>query len=45
MTLHVVAMQQMAAERQSDRVVSDMEVCMEKKCVSKFLYAEKNCTH
>lgn len=30
--LNFVAMKQMATERQSDKVVSDVEVCMEKVC-------------
>ena len=31
----------MAAEGQSDRIVSDMEVCIEQSCVMEFLYEEK----
>ena len=31
----------MAAEGQSDRMMSDMEVCMEQRCVTDFLHAEK----
>ena len=31
----------MAAEGQSDRIVSDMEVYMKQRCVIKFLHAEK----
>ena len=31
----------MAAEGKSDRMVSDMEVCMKQRCVTEFLYAEK----
>ena len=34
-------MQQMAAEGQSDRMASDMELCMNLRCVMKFLHAEK----
>ena len=33
----------MAAEGQSDKMVSDMEVCMKQRCVIEFLHAEKNC--
>jgi len=39
--LHFVAVQQMAAEWQSDRKVSDMEVCMKKRCVTEFLHVEE----
>ena len=31
----------MAAEGQSDTMVSDMEVCMKKKCINEFLHVEK----
>jgi len=31
----------MAAEGQSDRMASDMEVCMKQRCVVKFLHTEK----
>jgi len=31
----------MAAEGQSDRIVTDMEVCMEQRCRIEFLQAEK----
>ena len=31
----------MAAEGQSDKMVSDMEVCMKQKCVIEFLCVEK----
>jgi len=31
----------MAAEGQSDKMVSDMEVCMKQRCVIEFLHAEK----
>ena len=34
-------MQQMAAEGQSDRMVSDMEVGVMQRCVIEFLHAEK----
>jgi len=30
--LHVVAMQQVAAEGQSDKMVSDMKACMTQRC-------------
>ena len=30
-----------AAEGQSDRMVSDTEVCMKQRCVSEFLHVEK----
>jgi hypothetical protein len=39
-----VAMRQMAAEGQSDKMASDMEVRMKQRCVTEFLHAEKNCT-
>ena len=41
--LHVVAVQQMAAEGQSDRMASDMEACMKYywMCVLEFLCVEK----
>jgi len=32
----------MTAEGQSDKVASDMEVCMKQRCVTEFLYVEKN---
>jgi len=31
----------MAAEGQSDKIASDMELCMKQRCVTEFLYAEK----
>ena len=31
----------MAAEGQSDRMVSDMEACIQQRCVTEFLHAEK----
>ena len=34
-------MQRMAAEGQSDRMESDMEVCMKQECVTEFLHVEK----
>ena len=34
-------MQQLAAEGQSDRMVSDMEVWMKQRCGTEFLHAEK----
>ena len=43
--LHVVAAWQMVAEGQSDSMVSDIEAWMRQRCVSEFLYAEKNCNH
>jgi hypothetical protein len=39
-----VAMQQIAAEEQSGKMESDMEVCTKQRYVIKFLHAEKNCT-
>jgi len=39
--LHVVAMRQMAAEGQSGKKVSDMEVLMEQGCVTEFLCSEE----
>ena len=42
--LHFVAVPQVAAEGQSDRTVSHMEVHMEQKYVIEFLYVEKNDT-
>jgi len=38
---HVVVVQQMAAEGQSDRMASDTEVRMKQKCRIEFLHAEK----
>mgnify|MGYP001856046592 CR=1 FL=1 len=40
--LHVVAMQQIAAEGEYDRMVSDMEVYMEQKCITGFLKENGN---
>ena len=40
--LHFVAVWQMAAEEQSDTMVSDMEECMEQRCVCE---CGKNATH
>jgi hypothetical protein len=39
--LNVVAVRQMAAEGQSDKMASDMDVLMNQRCVIKFLHAEK----
>jgi len=39
--LHIVAVWQVAAEGQSDRMVSDMEVWMKQKSVIEFLHSEK----
>ena len=39
--LHVVVMQQMAAEVQSDKMASDMEEHMKQRCVTEFLHVEK----
>ena len=39
--LHVVAVQQMAAEGQSDRMASDMEVHMKQGCRTEFLHVGK----
>ena len=39
--LHVVAVWQVAAEGQSDRKVSNMEVCVKQRCGIYFLHAEK----
>ena len=36
---------QMAAEGQSDTMVSGMEVQMKQRCVTEFLHTEKNRTH
>ena len=41
MPLHFVAMQQMAAEGQSDRMVSDVQVNMKKRCGIEFIHLEK----
>ena len=41
----VVAVWQMAAERHSDRMASDMEVCMKQRCAIEFLHVGKYCTH
>jgi len=40
--LHIVAVWQMAAGGQSDRMVSDVEVCMKQRCVTEFLPAENS---
>jgi len=42
--LHVVVLRQMAAEGQSDKMASDMEVCMEQRHLTEFLRG-KNGTH
>ena len=42
--LHFATVQQMAAEGQSDKMASDMEVRMKQRCVIEFLHAEKNFT-
>mgnify|MGYP001860934035 CR=1 FL=1 len=39
--LHVVAVRQMAAEGQSDKMASDMEVRMKERCGIEFLHLEK----
>jgi hypothetical protein len=39
--LSFVAVQQMTAEEQSDKMASDMEVQMEQRCVIEFFYVEK----
>jgi hypothetical protein len=39
--LQFVAVQQMSAEGQSDKMTSDMEVCMKQRSVTESLYAEK----
>ena len=39
--LHFVAVRQMAAEGQSDKIVSDVEVCMKKMGVTEFFHVEK----
>jgi len=44
-TLRFVAVQQMAAEGQSDRTSSDIEAYMEHRSGFEFLHAEKNGTH
>ena len=41
MPLHFVAVQRMAAEGQPEKMASDMEVSMEKRCGAEFLHAEK----
>ena len=38
---HFVAVKQMAVEGQFDKMVSDMEVLMQQKCVTEFLGGEK----
>ena len=40
--LYFIARWQMAAEEQSDKIVSDMEVHMKQRCVIEFLQMEKN---
>ena len=39
--LHFVAVKQMAAEGQSDKIASDMEECMKKRCETELLCVEK----
>ena len=39
--LNFVAVQQMTAEGQSNKMASDMEVRMKQRCVIEFLHAEK----
>ena len=39
--LHFVAMQQMTVEEQSDKLASDMEVCIEQSCGIYFLHVEE----
>ena len=39
--LHFVAVKQMAAEGQSNRMASNMEVQMKQRCVLEFFHAEK----
>ncbi len=36
-----VTVQEMAAEGQSDKIASDMEVWMKQRCVTEFYHAEK----
>mgnify|MGYP001853049645 CR=1 FL=1 len=43
--LHVDAVWQMAAEEQSDRMASNMEVCMKQRSIMEFLHLEKKHTH
>ena len=38
--LYAVALEQMAAEQQSDKMVSDMEVCMKHRSVTKSFHTE-----
>ncbi|MEQ5154436.1 hypothetical protein ABN254_21715, partial [Providencia rettgeri] len=40
-SFHFAAVQQMAAEGQSDKMASDMEVHMKQRCVTNFLHAGK----
>jgi len=35
-----VAVRQMTAEGQSDKMASDMEVCMKQRCVTEFVHVE-----
>ena len=39
--LHFAAVWQTATEEQSDRIASDMELCMKQRCVMEFLHAEE----
>jgi len=41
--LHVVAVQHMEAEGQSDKMASDMEVWIGQRAVIEFLHVEKQC--
>jgi len=40
-SLNFVAMKQMVAEGQSDKMASDMEACIKPRCVTEFLQVEK----
>jgi len=44
-SLYFVAVCYMTAEGQSDKMVSDMEVCMKQRGVTEFLHVEKNGTY
>ena len=39
--LHLAAVWQLAAKRQSHRMASDVEVWMKQRCVTEFLHVEK----
>ena len=41
MPSNFIAVQHMEADRQSDKMMSDMEACMKQRCVTEFLHTER----